>query len=289
MEMEFKDALKQLRKDKNMSQQQLANEIYVSRSVIAKWENGLGLPSENSLEALMKYFNVDRDYFFPEIKPKVIVEKNIRIRRRNIIIVIAYSVLATLFLIILFDLVFGHIRFSEFGIKNEYVDEVLKIDGYYVSVYEEYYYCHNDSDGKEVITITSSTKIKEEFKDSLKWETQGASGIVLYKRWGIFYDKTPLDSEYIFIGYKDYADHNNAGMIYQVRDSSGLYHYFYRRQPHAKELILFQENLNITINGEQKELYKNYYFTSLVDLKDSNNILTINDYELVVTDSIVYL
>ena len=50
--MELKDKLKKLRQDKGMTQAQLAEALFVSRSTIAKWENGLGLPSEDSMAAL---------------------------------------------------------------------------------------------------------------------------------------------------------------------------------------------------------------------------------------------
>ena len=61
--MEFKDRLKKLRIEKHVSQQELANSIYVSRSAIAKWENGLGLPNETSYKALLTFFNVSREEF----------------------------------------------------------------------------------------------------------------------------------------------------------------------------------------------------------------------------------
>ncbi len=47
----FKDKLKELRMNKNLSQYELAEKIFVSRSTIAKWENGNGIPSDANLEA----------------------------------------------------------------------------------------------------------------------------------------------------------------------------------------------------------------------------------------------
>ena len=61
--MDFKDKLKQLRKDSGLSQQALADGIHISRSAIAKWENGLGLPSQDAMEALNRYFDLPADYF----------------------------------------------------------------------------------------------------------------------------------------------------------------------------------------------------------------------------------
>ena len=50
--MNFANKLKELRQKKGISQAKLAKDIYVSRSAIAKWENGLGIPSDESLELL---------------------------------------------------------------------------------------------------------------------------------------------------------------------------------------------------------------------------------------------
>ncbi|MBQ9849217.1 MAG: helix-turn-helix transcriptional regulator [Clostridia bacterium] len=74
--MEFKDKLKNLRLEKGMSQQELADKIYVSRSAIAKWENGLGYPSKDLYIALINFFGVGEDYFKTEKAENVIVEKN---------------------------------------------------------------------------------------------------------------------------------------------------------------------------------------------------------------------
>lgn len=52
----FKDRLKELRRQKGLSQQELANSIYVSRSAICKWEMGNGVPSEANIEALCIFF-----------------------------------------------------------------------------------------------------------------------------------------------------------------------------------------------------------------------------------------
>ena len=59
--MEFKNKLKEIRNRKGISQQQLADELNISRSVVAKWETGLALPSDENLELLSKYFEVPKE------------------------------------------------------------------------------------------------------------------------------------------------------------------------------------------------------------------------------------
>ena len=75
--MEFCDKLKDLRAKKGVSQAKLAADIHISRSAVAKWENGLGLPNDESLKLLSRYFGVSIDELLPD-KPtaETIVSKN---------------------------------------------------------------------------------------------------------------------------------------------------------------------------------------------------------------------
>ena len=61
--MEFKDKLKKLRIEAGLSQEALADAVHVSRSAIAKYENGGGKPSEETLKLIADYFKVDISYF----------------------------------------------------------------------------------------------------------------------------------------------------------------------------------------------------------------------------------
>lgn len=75
--MEFSTKLKELRAEKGVSQAKLAADIHISRSAVAKWENGLGLPNDESLKLLSEYFGVSIDELLPD-KPaaETIVSKN---------------------------------------------------------------------------------------------------------------------------------------------------------------------------------------------------------------------
>ena len=59
--MEFNEKLQKLRTDKNLTQEELAEKLYVSRTAISKWESGRGYPSIDSLKAIAKYFQVTID------------------------------------------------------------------------------------------------------------------------------------------------------------------------------------------------------------------------------------
>ncbi|MGN0424027.1 MAG: helix-turn-helix domain-containing protein [Acetatifactor sp.] len=59
--MDFQDKLKELRKNRGLTQEELAQALFVSRTAISKWESGKGYPNIDSLKAISKYFSVSLD------------------------------------------------------------------------------------------------------------------------------------------------------------------------------------------------------------------------------------
>ncbi|MBR5287275.1 MAG: helix-turn-helix transcriptional regulator [Clostridia bacterium] len=59
--MEFNERLQALRKQKGLTQEELAQALFVSRTAISKWESGRGYPSIDSLKAIAEFFGVTID------------------------------------------------------------------------------------------------------------------------------------------------------------------------------------------------------------------------------------
>ena len=59
--MEFCEKLQELRKSRSMTQEELAESLYVSRTAISKWESGRGYPSIDSLKEISRFFSVTID------------------------------------------------------------------------------------------------------------------------------------------------------------------------------------------------------------------------------------
>jgi len=59
--MEFCEKLQELRKSRGLTQEELAEALYVSRTAVSKWESGRGYPSIDSLKELSSYFSVTID------------------------------------------------------------------------------------------------------------------------------------------------------------------------------------------------------------------------------------
>ena len=59
--MEFHKKLQALRREKGLTQEQLARQLYVSRTAISKWESGRGYPGIDSLKAIARFYDITLD------------------------------------------------------------------------------------------------------------------------------------------------------------------------------------------------------------------------------------
>ena len=73
--MEFYEKLQELRKQKGLTQEELAEALYVSRTAISKWESGRGYPNIDSLKGIASYFSVTIDDLLSGEKLLSIAEK----------------------------------------------------------------------------------------------------------------------------------------------------------------------------------------------------------------------
>ena len=82
--MEFNEKLQELRKQKNLTQEELAEELYVSRTAISKWESGRGYPNIDSLKAISKYFSVSLDELLSSDEILTIAEEDNKQKEKHI-------------------------------------------------------------------------------------------------------------------------------------------------------------------------------------------------------------
>ena len=82
--VEFNEKLQELRKSKGLTQEELAEALYVSRTAISKWESGRGYPSIDSLKEISKFFSVTIDELLSSEKIVNIAEKENKSNIQNI-------------------------------------------------------------------------------------------------------------------------------------------------------------------------------------------------------------
>ena len=73
--MEFNEKLQELRKHKGMTQEELAEALFVSRTAVSKWESGRGYPNIDSLKEISHFFSVSIDDLLSSEKMLFIAEK----------------------------------------------------------------------------------------------------------------------------------------------------------------------------------------------------------------------
>ena len=104
--MEFNEKLQLLRKNKGITQEELADELYVSRTAISKWESGRGYPSVDSLKALAKFFGVTIDELLSSNELLVLAEEDTK-QKQSLFLDSAFGLLDICISIFFFIPLFG--------------------------------------------------------------------------------------------------------------------------------------------------------------------------------------
>jgi len=82
--MEFNEKLKELRSSRGLTQEELAEALFVSRTAISKWESGRGYPSIDSLKEISTFFSVTIDELLSGEKLLSIAEKENKSNMQNL-------------------------------------------------------------------------------------------------------------------------------------------------------------------------------------------------------------
>ena len=82
--MEFNEKLQQLRRQKGLTQEELAEALYVSRAAVSKWESGRGYPNIDSLKAIAKLFSVTVDELLSGDELLILAEQDTKRKQRSL-------------------------------------------------------------------------------------------------------------------------------------------------------------------------------------------------------------
>ena len=104
--MEFHEKLQQLRKQHHLTQEQLAEQLFVSRTAVSKWESGRGYPNLESLKCISKRFSISIDELLSNDELIVLAETENR-SNLNKVSGLVFSALDIMSLVFLFMPLFG--------------------------------------------------------------------------------------------------------------------------------------------------------------------------------------
>ena len=82
--MELSEKLQELRRSRGLTQEELAEALYVSRTAVSKWESGRGTPSIDSLKEISRFFSVSVDELLSGEALVQIAEKENRSNLRSV-------------------------------------------------------------------------------------------------------------------------------------------------------------------------------------------------------------
>ena len=81
--MEFNEKLQELRRLKKLTQEELAEFLFVSRTAISKWESGRGHPNIDSLKAIAKFFGLTIDELLSGDELLTIAEEDVKQKEKH--------------------------------------------------------------------------------------------------------------------------------------------------------------------------------------------------------------
>ena len=242
--MEFKENLRRLRIEKGLTQMQLAEKLFVSRSTVAKWENGLGLPNPESMAALEELFGIIPAELATEEPEKVIVKKNRRLRLIGQIV--GWSIILIFFIAVSylpFAIHNGEYGFTPDMAAGSYADQAYIDTG----DYRIYYFT-----------------FEGEFEDGRRWSDLQGFRPVKKHFWGC----TVSEDDYT---YKVFTKDNYVvGRLYTIKGENGYYNLIRKAGIYTVDESETQmlwdipgeliTATSVTISGEEYELEDGFFF-----------------------------
>lgn len=101
----FPQNLRYLRETAELSQAELAEKIFVSRTLLVKFETGAANPTEDHVDALCKYFGVEKDELLNknlgwDISRKLSVRRMMESKINLVIVIVCLAILASIVLLL---------------------------------------------------------------------------------------------------------------------------------------------------------------------------------------------
>ena len=106
----FKEKIKELRENKNISRKELARLLQVSRKLVVKWERGQSIPCKNNLKKICEFFAVNEEILLNREEMQEELKKLDKQRKKVLWFILGLIIPIVLFLISLLPL-FSYVGF----------------------------------------------------------------------------------------------------------------------------------------------------------------------------------
>ena len=130
--MDFNEKLQTLRKQKGITQEELANALFVSRTAVSKWESGKGYPNLDSLKAIAEFFSVTVDELLSSDELLTLAEAKTKHFRDLIFGLLDLNIIMFLFLPLFGQMVNGKVQ--AVSLLTLTGTTPLLLTGYYITV-----------------------------------------------------------------------------------------------------------------------------------------------------------
>lgn len=255
------EKLKKLRNQKGITQQELAEKIYVSREAVSKWEQNRGIPSEASLEELSKFFGINKEELLNnddvnqmlESKEKIIIKE----KRKKYILT---GILSLVILVISITLVFV-------SLNNE--KEYLSIDSGKIKYIQPYIKSMNIDEN--VTSTNESTKYLYDYN------------LVQYKKYYLYLKAVSYkNDEYELLANEFSFDYNDELIfikktdkcIYSKSNNISDYPYY---EIYCKEEI---KNISIIVSSKISDICLSLDFSPTLNGVESINNIECNKVDI---------
>ena len=122
--MNINERITNLRKKNNLTQEEFANKLFLTRQAVSKYERGISIPSIDTLILISKTFNISLDELLG-INALNKSKEYKSIGHKNFKVIVLYVIMLTFILLI--DILFNYFYFTYFlhnqlkSIQNHYI------------------------------------------------------------------------------------------------------------------------------------------------------------------------
>ena len=204
----FADKLSNLRKTRGLTQEELASELFISRSMIAKYETGKAYPTNEILQRIACYFEISIDEL---VQREELIDEHSKVLEDNIVkkqkFVTFVAIIAVLILCIV-----GVLSVIEID-STEYVTDYAQIewDGY--SAWKLNYYEESNPNiwQRRARLHLSEWDIYDNSRTNARFTIEGKDWFVQFNKYNVSEDYRELKTVTLY--YRVVVKKNLLGMI----------------------------------------------------------------------------